>query len=106
MVREVGAIMDLEAFARLWIRENGLEHRKIPKALIDTLRPLLPPDAAQTMDARRELAEQDWQQELFKQTKRKADNERKLAVKHTKTAETERVHPRFHGHLREGRSRP
>lgn len=89
MVREIGAVMDLDAFARLWIRENGLEHKKIPKALIDTLRPLLPPEAVEAMDAWRGLDEQTWQQALFKQTKRKADNERKLAIKHTKTAETE-----------------
>ncbi|MDH5832189.1 SOS response-associated peptidase family protein [Luteimonas sp. M1R5S18] len=89
MVRELGAVMDLDAFARLWIRENGLEHKKIPKALIDTLRPDLASEAVETMAARLDLAEQEWQQELFKQSKRKADNERKLAAKHTKTAETE-----------------
>ncbi|WP_202844818.1 SOS response-associated peptidase family protein [Luteimonas saliphila] len=89
MVREVGAIMDLKAFAKLWLQQNGLERKKIPKALIDTLRPDLPPEVAQAMDAMLAQDEQDWQQELFKQSKRKADNERKLAAKHTKTAETE-----------------
>ncbi|MDH5834232.1 hypothetical protein [Luteimonas kalidii] len=89
LVREIGAVMDLDAFARLWIRENGLEHEKIPKALIDTLRPELVAKAVATMDTRLDLAEQEWQQELFKQSKRKADNERKLATKHTNTAKTE-----------------
>ena len=87
MVRQLGAVMDLQAFARLWLRENGLERRKIPKAMHDTMRPLLSPDAVETMAARRALDEQDWQESLFKESKRKADNERKLAVKHTKTAE-------------------
>jgi len=86
LVRLHGPIMDLDAFARLWIRENGHERGKIPKGLIDTLRPVLPPEAADEMDARLAQDEQAWQQELFKQTKRKADNERKLAIKETKAA--------------------
>lgn len=89
MVRHYGAIMDLDAFARLWIRENGLERGKIPKGLLDTLRPLLPPEIAGEMEARQAEDEQQWQQELFKQSKRKADADRKLATKWTKTAENE-----------------
>ena len=89
LVRLHGPIMDLDAFAKLWIRENGQERDRIPKGLIDTLRSNLPKDAVAQMDALLAKDEQEWQQELFKQTKRKADNERKLAVKHTKTAETE-----------------
>lgn len=89
MVRELGPIMDLDAFARLWIRENGLERHKIPKGLIDVLGPHLPGEAADLMAARLAEDEQQWQQELFKQSKRKADNERKLVEKPTKTAANE-----------------
>lgn len=89
MVRELGPIMDLDAFARLWIRENGLERHKIPKGLIDVLTPHLSLEAADLMAARHAEDEQKWQQELFKQSKRKADNERKMAEKPTKTAANE-----------------
>ncbi|KRA15339.1 SOS response-associated peptidase family protein [Lysobacter sp. Root604] len=89
MLRKLGPVMDLKAFAKLWLREKGLERDKIPKALIDGLRSELAAEAVTEMDARFAEDEQAWQQELFKQSKRKADNERKLATKPTKTAESE-----------------
>jgi len=89
MLRHFGPVMDFSAFERLWLRQNGSERDKIPKALIETLRPSLAPAAVQSMDTRFAGDEQQWQQELFKQAKRLADNERKLAAKPTKTAAEE-----------------
>ncbi len=77
MVRKFGPIMGLDAFARLWLRHNGLERSKVPKAVIEGMRPLLSAGVVAELDARFAEDEQAWQQELFKQSKRKADNERK-----------------------------
>lgn len=82
--------MDLDAFARLWIRENGHERGKIPKGVLDTVGPLLPAEAQRVMAAGFKADESKWQAEVFVQAKRKADNERKLATKITKGA-TEHV---------------
>ena len=86
MVRLHGPIMDLDAFARLWIRENGHERERIPKGVIDTVGPLLPADVHAVFDRRFAEDQAGWEAERFKQAKRKADNERKLAVKETKAA--------------------
>jgi Uncharacterized conserved protein len=85
-VRNVGPVMDLEAFARLWLRENGLERDHIPKGVIDTVGPLLPPDVRQVLDQRFARDQARWEAERFAQARRKADNERKLASKPTKAA--------------------
>lgn len=89
MVREIGPVMDIKAFAELWSRDDGKERDKIPKALLDILTPHLPDEAAAVMVARLAEDESAWQAKLFEQSKRKADNERKLATKPTKTAENE-----------------
>jgi putative SOS response-associated peptidase YedK len=89
LLRNYRAVMDLKAFAKLWVRENGLERKKIPKGIIDTIGPLLPTGATDELAARFAEDEQAWTEELFKQRKRLADNERKLAAKATKTAEIE-----------------
>lgn len=90
MVRLHGPIMDLDAFARLWLRDNGLEWDRIPKGVLDTVGPLLPPEAKTVMAGRQAEDQARWEAERFKQAKRKADNERKLATKPTKAA-TEHV---------------
>lgn len=89
LLREQGPVMDLAAFARLWLRENGSARSKIPRGLIEALRPLLSADVVAELDARFAEDEQAWQAEVFAQSKRKADNERKLAMKPTKTAANE-----------------
>lgn len=90
LLRAHGPVMDLKEFARLWIRDNGLERARIPKGVIDTIGPLLPPEARGVLEARFAEDQAEWEAERFKQAKRKADNERKLALKETKTA-TEHV---------------
>lgn len=89
MVRKFGPVMDLAAFTKLWLRDNGGERHRVPKGLLDSVTPQLPEDVAGVMRAGFAQDEQEWQQELFKQSKRKADNERKLQVKETKTAANE-----------------
>ena len=85
-VRNVGPVMDLEAFARLWLREKGLERDHIPKGVIDTVSPLLPTEVRQVLDQRFAEDQARWEAERFAQARRKADNERKLASKPTKAA--------------------
>ena len=85
-LRHNGPIMDLKAFALLWLRENGLEREKVPKGVIDTVGPLLPPEVRAVFDEKFAEDEAQWQAEVFKQAKRKADNERKLQTKITKAA--------------------
>jgi putative SOS response-associated peptidase YedK len=89
LLRSFGPIMSLKEFAELWLRDNGKERRRIPKAIVDEVGPLLPPEVQANFTAGAAADEQDWQQELFKQARRVADNERKLATKYTKTAEKE-----------------
>ncbi|MBD9478500.1 SOS response-associated peptidase family protein [Pseudoxanthomonas sp. PXM02] len=85
-LRHNGPVMDLKAFAALWLRENGLEREKVPKGVIDTVGPLLPPEVRAAFDDRFAADEAEWQAAIFKQAKRKADNERKLQTKVTKAA--------------------
>lgn len=92
-VRNFGAIIDLQAFAELWLRDRGKEKRpKTPRAL--DLSFLLSDDPAMEglADEIRQWDAHDVSQlemELFKQAKRLADAERKLAEKPTKTAANE-----------------
>src|SRR5690606_32763214 len=58
----------------------------IPKGVIDTVGPLLPPDVRQVLDQRFARDQARWEAERFAQARRKADNERKLASKPTKAA--------------------
>ncbi|QRD62770.1 SOS response-associated peptidase family protein (plasmid) [Xanthomonas citri pv. citri] len=83
LVRHYGAIMSLEDFAKLWLRQNGPEKRpKTPKAMDDAFRTGGEGGLAAIAA---ELAAWDaedlqaHQQELFKQAKRLADAERVLA---------------------------
>ena len=94
LVRKFGAIMDLDAFARLWLRENGLDRArpKTPKALEDAF-------AEWGSDAEHRVwkAIKAWQgddvlaleQELFTQKSRLNNAERSLQVKVTKKAEND-----------------
>ncbi|HEY0333317.1 MAG TPA: SOS response-associated peptidase family protein [Stenotrophomonas sp.] len=93
LVRQFGAIMDLESFAKLWLRENeGQKRPRTPKAMDDAFRSgsqaevaLISAEIAgwDTLDA------QTWEAELFVQRRRIADAQRKLADRPTKTAQTE-----------------
>ncbi len=93
LVRQFGAIMDLDAFAKLWLRQNRTEKRpKTPKAMDDAFREggegalgLI----AKEIAAWDLLGAQAWEADLFTQRRRIADAERKLATKPTKTAQTE-----------------
>ncbi len=89
LLRHLGPVMSLSEFAALWLRNNGGERRKIPKALLETIGPLLPQEAQSVMAAARASDEKDWQEDLFVQARRLADNKRKLETKFTKTAEKE-----------------
>jgi len=94
LVRKYSAIMDLAAFARLWLRENGLERSKpkTPKALEDAF-------AEWGNDAEHRVwkAIRAWQgddvlaleRELFTQKSRLNNAERSLQVKVTKKAEND-----------------
>ncbi len=94
LVRHYGAVMDLEAFARLWLRENGSNaaRPKSPKALEDAF-------AEWGSDAEHRVwqAIKAWQgddvlaleQELFTQKSRLNNAERSLQVKVTKKAEND-----------------
>ncbi|TDB26388.1 hypothetical protein ATCM_01120 [Stenotrophomonas sp. ATCM1_4] len=87
LLRAFGPVLSLEEFTRLWLRDAGKERRRIPKALVDQVGPLLPATAQATFAAAAAGDEAAWQEELFKQSRRVADAERKLALKFTKTAE-------------------
>lgn len=91
-VRAYGADIDFESFVRLYVqRQQGLPV-KIPKGLDLAF-------AQPRTDGERHIKAlideyntqliQTSEQDMFKQAKRLADAERKLAVKHTKTAENE-----------------
>lgn len=93
LVRQFGAIMDLKTFAKLWLRQNSSGKRpKTPKAMDDAFRA---GGAGALGEIALEIAAwdaedvQSWEQDLFKQRRRIADAERKLASKPTKTAQTE-----------------
>jgi putative SOS response-associated peptidase YedK len=93
-VREFGAVVDIETFAQLWIRDNNKTRRrpKTPRALdLSFLRPGDPSIAAIGAEIRdwdaEEIAQLDVEQ--AKQTERLAVAEQKLAAKPTKTAANE-----------------
>ena len=92
-VRNFGAVIDLKAFAAMWLKDAGKERRpKTPRALdLSFLRPGDSAVAAIAAEIREwdtaEIAQLET--ELFKQAKRLADAERKLAEKPTKTAANE-----------------
>ncbi|MNV46117.1 hypothetical protein D3C71_1379370 [compost metagenome] len=87
LLRELGPVMSLNEFTQLWLRDNGKERRRIPKAIVDQIGPLLPAEAQASFADAAAVDEKAWQEELFKQSRRVADAERKLATKYTKTAE-------------------
>ncbi|WP_313250731.1 SOS response-associated peptidase family protein [Stenotrophomonas sp.] len=92
-VRNFGAIIDLTAFAELWLRDRGKEKRpKTPRALdLSFLRPGDSSVAAIAAEIREwdneEVAQLET--ELGKQGERLAAAEQKLATKPTKTAANE-----------------
>ena len=92
-VRNFGAIIDLQAFAELWLRDRGKEKRpKTPRALdLSFLRPGDSSVAAIAAEIREwdneEVAQLET--ELAKQAERLAAAEAKLATKPTKTAANE-----------------
>lgn len=87
MTREFGAVMDLAAFAELWLAENSPGPRKTPKALAESLLAHGPDSLRHLIEQREAEQRLTWQAELFTQRKRLADAERKLEIKPTKTAE-------------------
>ncbi|HVJ37198.1 MAG TPA: SOS response-associated peptidase family protein [Stenotrophomonas sp.] len=93
LVRQFGAIMDYDAFAKLWLRQNGAEkHPRTPKALEDAFAEWTNNQEHEVWKAIRAGRGDDllaWEVELFNQQRRIADAERRLASKPTKTAQTE-----------------
>jgi len=91
-VLNYGAVVDLQTFAKLWLREGDKPRPKTPRAM--DLSFLKSKEPAMVRLAN-EIREWDTEQvaqletELFKQAKRLADAERKLAEKPTKTAANE-----------------
>jgi len=88
LLRKFGPVLSLAEFAKLWLRDNGKERSKLPKGIIDTVGPQLPDDAREVFAQAFAADQFAMQEELFDAKKRLADNERKLAVKYTKTAES------------------
>ena len=89
LLANFGPVMSLGDFTQLWLKNNGGERHKVPRVLVETVGPMLPDDARRAFAQGFASDELEWQAELFKQKKRLADNERKLAAKFTKTAEKE-----------------
>ena len=92
-VREFGAVVDLEVFTQLWLRDNNKTRRpKTPRAM--DLSFLRPGDSSVAVIAA-EIREWDNEEvaqletELAKQAERLATAEQKLATKPTKTAANE-----------------
>lgn len=89
-MRETGSRMDIKEYLRLfwdW-RENGTPY-KFPKAMLDGFANPQTPQEQEAWDLiQAKLAGQatSFEQELFKQLKRRADAERSLQVKETKKA--------------------
>ncbi|MNM82937.1 hypothetical protein D3C81_949800 [compost metagenome] len=92
-VRNFGAVIDLKAFASMWLRDAGKEKRpKTPRALDLSFLRSDDPTTARIAGEIRQWDQEEIAQletELFKQAKRLADAERKLAEKPTKTAANE-----------------
>lgn len=83
--KDFDALVDSEAFARLYaqrLRSGGL---KTPKAMDDAAIRMGGEVASLVLEGRLQQAS-EFEQKLFKQSKRLADAERKLKVKGTKTA--------------------
>ncbi len=93
-VRQFGAVLDKKAFAKMWLHDEGKERRpKTPRALDLSFLAADDPDVAGIAQEIRQWDAEDVAQletELFRQAKRLADAERKLATKPTKTAENEK----------------
>jgi len=93
-VRQFGAVLDKKAFAKMWLHDEGKERRpKTPRALDLSFLTSDDPDVAGIAQEIRQWDAEDVAQletELFRQAKRLADAERKLATKPTKTAENEK----------------
>lgn len=87
-VRRYGATMSLEEFAlNVWNEPNRKAKKKRTRAMEDWLRTMDDPEAQriwQEIQAQRAARIPELQQEIFKQTKRKADAERALQVRVTK----------------------
>lgn len=92
LVCEFDAIMDYDAFASLWLRQNGSERRpKMPKAFEDAFAEWTNKQEHEIWKAIHANRGDDlltWEIELFNQQRRVADAERELANKPTKTART------------------
>lgn len=92
-VRNFGAVIDLNAFTAMWLRDAGKEKRpKTPRALDLSFLRSDDPTTAKIADEIRQWDQEEiaeLETELFKQAKRLADAERKLAAKPTKTAANE-----------------
>ncbi len=93
-VRKFGAVLDKKAFAKMWLHDEGKERRpRTPRALDLSFLTSDDPDVAGIAQEIRQWDAEDVAQletELFRQAKRLADAERKLATKPTKTAENEK----------------
>ncbi len=93
-VRQFGAVLDKKAFAKMWLHDEGKERRpRTPRALDLSFLTSDDPDVAGIAQEIRQWDAEDVAQletELFRQAKRLADAERKLATKPTKTAENEK----------------
>jgi len=94
LVRKFGAIMDLDAFARLWLRENGLDRGrpKTPKALEEAFAEWGSEAEQRIWKSIKVWQGEDMtalQQELFTQKSRLNNAERSLQVKVTKKAEND-----------------
>ncbi|MHC6216748.1 SOS response-associated peptidase family protein [Stenotrophomonas acidaminiphila] len=93
-VRQFGAVLDKKAFAKMWLHDEGKERRpRTPRALDLSFLTSGDPEVAGIAQEIRQWDAEDVAQletELFRQAKRLADAERKLATKPTKTAENEK----------------
>jgi len=89
LVRHYGAVLDRDAFTRLWLRENAPRRPKTPKAMDDAFRAAGPADIAFEIAGWDQAQRREWEAELFKQARRLADAERRLATKPTAAAEKE-----------------
>lgn len=93
-VRQFGAVLDKKAFAKMWLHDEGKERRpRTPRALDLSFLTSDDPDVAGIAQEIRQWDAEDVAQletELFRQAKRLADADRKLATKPTKTAENEK----------------
>lgn len=84
--REHGAVMDFDAFRRLWLREGEAKRPRVPKTLEEALRAEGPQDIRDLLMAWDQEQRQHWQADLFAQRKRLADAQRRIARKPTQSA--------------------